>query len=105
MKTLLCVLCLLAGPAVALANDNLLIIGDSLSKEYEFEGPGIGIDTFPPPSPYPQNWCEMLDDRRRADFDFGDSDVHSDIRALSHDYNWSVPGSFASEWHNDYLDD
>ncbi len=87
------------------ANDNVLIIGDSLSKEYRYEGAGIGIETFPPPSPYPLNWCELLDDRRRPYFDFGDADAHSDIRLLGHDYNWSVPGSYAREWHDAYLND
>lgn len=103
MKPLLLVLFLLAGPVPAPASDHLLIIGDSLSKEYLVEGAGIGIDVFPPPSPYPKNWCELLDDRRKAFFDFGDYDVHTDIRAAGHDYNWSVPGSYASDWREDYL--
>jgi hypothetical protein len=96
-------LLLLAGAFAAPAQSHLLIIGDSLSKEYDVEGPGIGIDVFPPPSPYPKNWCELLDDRRPDYFDFGDFDVHSDLRAAGHDYNWSVPGSYAEDWREDYL--
>ena len=105
MKIIPSLLCLLAGLLPAAAVDHVLIIGDSLSKEYVVEGAGIGIDVFPPPSPYPKNWCEMLDSRRGTFFDFGGSDVHSDIRAAGHDYNWSVPGSYASDWRNDYLPD
>ncbi len=103
MKKLISLLCLLAGPVPAPAADHLLIIGDSLSKEYDVEGAGIGIDVFPPPSPYPKNWCELLDSRRGAFFDYGDFDVHTDIRAAGHDYNWSVPGSYAADWREDYL--
>lgn len=103
MKTILSVLLLLASHFAAAASDHHLIIGDSLSKEYEIEGPGIGIDVFPPPSPYPKNWCELLDRRRPDFFDYGDLDVHSDIRAAGHDYNWSVPGSYASDWRDTYL--
>lgn len=105
MRLKITVLLGMASLLTARAGENVLIIGDSLSKEYEYEGPGIGIDTFPRPSPYPQNWCEILDDRRHDFFDFGDSDFHSDERLLGHDYNWSIPGSFAEEWHNDYLAD
>lgn len=89
--------------ALARAGDKHLIIGDSLSKEYDVEGPGIGIDVFPPPSPYPKNWSELLDWRRADFFDYGDFDFHTDIRAAGHDYNWSVPGSYAREWRETYL--
>ena len=103
MKTLFSVLCLRAALSVAAAGEKCLTIGDSLSKEYDVEAPGIGIDTFPPPSPYPKNWCELLDERRQAWFDFGSFDFHSDIRAAGHTYNWSVPGSYAADWRDDYL--
>lgn len=103
MKYMLFALCLLTVISAAPAADQFLIIGDSLSKEYEYEGPGIGIDTIPPPSPYPKNWCELLYKCRKEFFDFGDRDFHSDVRVLSHDYNWSIPGSFASEWRETYL--
>ena len=103
MKKWLPLLCLFATVTCSRAVDYHLIIGDSLSKEYEVEGPGIGIDLFPPPSPYPKNWCELLDRRRGDVFDFGDFDLHSDIRATGHDYNWSIPGSYAREWRDNYL--
>jgi len=103
MKMWFPALLLLTGVSAAPALDRFLIIGDSLSKEYEVEGPGIGVDVFPPPSPYPKNWCELLEQQREAFFDYGDFDAHSDIRAIGHDYNWSVPGSFASEWRTNYL--
>ena len=103
MKKWFPVLCFLSLSVLSRAVDYHLIIGDSLSKEYEVEGAGIGIDIFPPPSPYPKNWCELLDRRRGDIFDYGDFDLHSDIRAAGHDYNWSVPGSYARDWRETYL--
>lgn len=102
MKTWFPAFFLFVGLTSAPAVDHLLIIGDSLSKEYDVEGPGIGVDFFA--SPYPKNWCELLDDRRPAFFEYGEIELRSDLRApAGHDYNWSIPGSFASEWRNNYL--
>lgn len=86
----------------AAAAQQVVIIGDSLSKEYEYELLGIGgnqdaIGT--------RNWCEILDEHRHEEFDFGGSGTHADLRLIGHKYNWSVPGSTADDWRNDYLTD
>ena len=49
------------------AAQQMLIIGDSLSKEYEYEWAGIGGDAGVTPV---KNWAEILDDKRHANFDF-----------------------------------
>ena len=84
----------------AAAADQMLIIGDSLSKEYEYEWAGIGGDAGVTPV---MNWAEILDDRRHTNFDFGTSATFNDLRLIAHHYNWSVPGAFAHEWWDKYL--
>ena len=82
------------------AAQQMLIIGDSLSKEYEYEWAGIGGDSGVTPV---MNWAEILDDKRHTNFDFGTSATFNDLRLIGHHYNWSVPGSFAYEWWGTYL--
>ncbi len=82
------------------AAQQLLIIGDSLSKEYEYEGDYIGGADAPAGL---HSWTEILDDKRHSYFDFGTSSTYADVRLLGHRHNWSIPGSFASEWINKYL--
>jgi len=84
----------------AAAAQQMLIIGDSLSKEYEYEWAGIGGDAGVTPV---MNWAEILDDRRHTNFDFGTSATFNDLRLIAHHYNWSVPGAFAHEWWDKYL--
>lgn len=79
----------------AAAAEKVLIIGDSLSKEYEIEWLGIGGDWWAPPV---KNWCEILDDRRGGWFDFGSSGTFSDWRLAGHECNWSIPGSETPDW-------
>ena len=86
--------------SLASAAQQLLIIGDSLSKEYEYEGAFIGGEDAPPGL---HSWTEILDDKRHSYFDFGTSSSYPDLRLQGHRHNWSVPGSFADEWYNDYL--
>lgn len=77
------------------AADNVLILGDSLSKEYEIEWLGIGGDPFSLPV---KNWCEILDKRRGGYFEYGSSGTYSDWRLVGHKYNWSLPGSETPTW-------
>ncbi|MES2706706.1 MAG: SGNH/GDSL hydrolase family protein [Verrucomicrobiota bacterium] len=88
-------LALLCSAGAALAAEKVLIIGDSLSKEYEIEWLGIGGDPFSKPV---ENWCEILDNRRGAWFEFGGSGTYEDWRVAGHEYNWSLPGSETSAW-------
>ena len=84
----------------AAAAQQMLIIGDSLSKEYEYEWAGIGGDAGVTPV---MNWAEILDDRRHTNFDFATSATFNDLRLIAHHYNWSVPGAFAHDWWDKYL--
>ena len=77
------------------AADQLVIIGDSLSKEYEYEISGIGGNAD---AQGIMSWAEILDEYRHKDFDFGSSAIRADLRLIGHSYNWSVPGSFARQW-------
>lgn len=85
----------------AVGAERVLIIGDSLSKEYEVEWLGIGGAPLVSPKP---NWAEILDERRAQWFEFGNSGVFGDWRLIGHDYNWSIPGSYARDWPG-YLED
>lgn len=99
-RLFLCAISMVLGYAThAPAADQLLVIGDSLSKEYEYEYAGIGGSSK---AKNIRNWCEILDDKRHSYFDFGASAVYTDLRLIGHKYNWSVPGSFANQW-VDYL--
>lgn len=93
-------LCLFASSPAGHAAKQLLIIGDSLSKEYEYEILGIGGNSQ---AAGIRNWCEILDDKRHGNFDFGTSATFNDLRLLGHHYNWSVPGSLADDWWSTYL--
>ncbi|MBP7950336.1 MAG: hypothetical protein KA004_11815 [Verrucomicrobiales bacterium] len=79
--------------------DTLLIIGDSLSKEYLYELDYIGGED----ADGIKNWNEILDQRRSQYFEYGPEGDHVDLRLIGHEYNWSVPGSDADDWWNDYL--
>ena len=72
--------------------DKIVILGDSLSKEYEFS---FQLDGFGNASSV-RNWIEILDDDRNAFFDLGS---RKNVRVIfrdfffRHDYNWAVPGA------------
>lgn len=100
LHSLFCLFVFLTGLLTsARAQQQLLIIGDSLSKEYEYEIAGIGGNSK---ARNIRNWAEILDDKRHSHFDFGSSSTYPDLRLLGHQYNWSIPGSFAKQW-VDYL--
>jgi lysophospholipase L1-like esterase len=77
------------------AAEKVLIIGDSLSKEYEIEWLGIGGDFWALPV---KNWTEILDDRRGDWFEYGNSGSFADWRLAGHECNWSIPGSETPDW-------
>jgi lysophospholipase L1-like esterase len=94
MKRLLMIMVLIASPATAPA-EQCLVLGDSLTKEYEAEFPGL----FPtnPTAWLARNWIEILHQHRTDWFDTGAWDVYADIRATGHAHNWAVPGATTSE--------
>lgn len=91
MRSLLAASLLLGAP-LSEAAEQVVVLGDSLSKEYEFS---FRLDGFSNASSV-RNWIEILDTERR---DFFDQGSHIDVNFLfldiffRHQYNWSVPGS------------
>jgi lysophospholipase L1-like esterase len=79
----------------AQAAQQCLVIGDSLTKEYEVEFPVL----------YPQNrdawdsrnWIEILHEERHAWFDQGSFSAYYDVRITGHKHNWAFPGATTSE--------
>jgi hypothetical protein len=84
----------LLSPATSLAGQ-LVVLGDSLSKEYQVTFLGIG---GAPNAAHIRNWCEILDERRHDDFDMGSFSTFADSRLTGHALNWSIPGSLAADW-------
>ena len=72
-----------------------LVIGDSLTKEYEVEFPVL----------YPENrgawdarnWIETLHEWRHDWFDLGHFQVWPDVRIVGHKHNWAFPGATTQE--------
>ncbi|HYF34485.1 MAG TPA: GDSL-type esterase/lipase family protein, partial [Prosthecobacter sp.] len=87
----------LALPAL-LAAEQCVVIGDSLTKEYEVEFPAL----FPqnPESWDSRNWIEILHQRRTGWFDTGPFAHNNDPRLVGHEYNWAFPGATAVEIKN-----
>ena len=83
------------GAAVRAAAGDLVVLGDSLSKEYAVTFLGIGGNLS---AAHVRNWAEILDDRRNDAFDMGSFATFADWRLTGHALNWSIPGSFASDW-------
>jgi lysophospholipase L1-like esterase len=82
----------------AAAGENVLIIGDSLSKEYETEFKGLYPDH--PDAWDARNWNEILDARRNAKFDMGSWGIYADFRLTGHTFNCAKPGGTAREFRN-----
>ncbi len=87
-----CLLFLVAAPAHA---EQCLVIGDSLSKEYEIEFPAL----FPrnPASWSNRNWAEILHERRTPWFDLGRWNAFADPRLVGHAHNWAFPGATTAQ--------
>lgn len=89
--------CVLAAVGAA-AGEKVLVIGDSLSKEYEAEFKALYPDR--PDAWRARNWNELLDARRNAKFDLGSWGVFADFRLTGHTFNCAKPGGTAREFRN-----
>jgi lysophospholipase L1-like esterase len=84
----------ISSPAL-LAAEQCLVLGDSLSKEYEVEFPVL----------YPRNraawdarnWSEILHEQRSQWFDTGKFSAYADYRIIGHKHNWAFPGATTQE--------
>ena len=103
-RRLLPALCLLTAAPLC-AQQKLLVIGDSLTKEYRITFPGLsgvaeGLDAT---NPGARNWAEILDDHRGGTCDLGRFrntlffDMWNDLRLIGHEYNFAVPGFTARQ--------
>jgi lysophospholipase L1-like esterase len=81
--------------SASLHAEQCLVIGDSLSKEYEVEFPAL----FPrnPASWDSRNWAEILHERRGTWFDLGRWKGFTDPRLIGHEHNWAFPGATSSQ--------
>lgn len=79
----------------ALHADQCLVIGDSLTKEYEIEFPIL----FPrnPEAWDSRNWAEILHQHRNGRFDLGKWGAYPDPRIAGHRHNWAFPGIKTAE--------
>ncbi|MCW0217998.1 MAG: GDSL-type esterase/lipase family protein [Prosthecobacter sp.] len=77
------------------AAQQCLVIGDSLTKEYEVEFPAL----FPqnPASWSARNWVEILHEHRNTWFDLGRFSGYVDPRLTGHEHNWAFPGATTAE--------
>ena len=76
--------------------EKIIVIGDSLSKEYELEFPLLNPSN--PAAWDERNWLELLSEHRADYVDIGKQAVWPDSRLLGHEYNYAFPGSTTSEW-------
>lgn len=86
--------CLTMGVPLVRA-EQCLVIGDSLTKEYEAEFPGLYPNN--PASWQARNWIEILHQHRTDWFDLGTWSGYWDVRATGHRYNWALPGATTTE--------
>jgi lysophospholipase L1-like esterase len=82
-------------PPCVRAAQQCLVVGDSLTKEYEVEFPIL----FPsnPQSWASRNWIEILHQHRNAWFDLGNFSSYADPRITGHEHNWGFPGAQTQE--------
>lgn len=94
--SVLLAVCLMSAPLVQA--EQCLVIGDSLSKEYETEFKGLYPNN--PASWQARNWTEILHQHRTDWFDTGTWSAYWDVRATGHRYNWALPGATTTEIRN-----
>ncbi len=99
MKNLLLAACVAIGlfstSVQAAAGQHCLVIGDSLSKEYEVEFPALypsNRDSWKA-----RNWIEILAEQRNAWFDIGHLQAFYDPRLIGHEFDWAFPGAKTQE--------
>jgi len=78
--------------------EQCLVIGDSLTKEYEEEFPALYPSN--PASWQARNWIELLHQNRTDWFDTGTWGAYSDPRLTGHAYNWAFPGATTTDIRN-----
>ena len=88
----------LLAAAPATAGEHVLVMGDSLTKEYQSEFAVLYPDH--PEAWQARNWIEILDARRNGQFDLGSWELYLDWRLTGHEYNWARPGGTAREFRN-----
>jgi lysophospholipase L1-like esterase len=88
--------------SLTLRAEQCLVIGDSLTKEYEAEFPGL----FPnnPASWQARNWIEILHQHRTGWFDLGTWSFYPDPRLTGHRFNWAFPGATTTDIRNKLSD-
>jgi len=91
------VLSLMPPPEVQ-AGDKVLVLGDSLTKEYQSEF--VALYPTNPDAWGARNWIELLDSRRNEQFDLGPWQIFTDWRLTGHQYNWARPGGTARDFRN-----
>ena len=92
MRTVLCLLLILHASVRA---EQCLVIGDSLTKEYEVEFPLL----FPGnvSAAQARNWIEILHQHRTGWFDTGAFSTYGYPRLTGHRFNWAIPGATTAE--------
>lgn len=83
---------------LTLRAEQCLVIGDSLTKEYEAEFPGLYPNN--PASWQARNWIEILHQHRTDWFDIGTWSAYSDPRLTGHRFNWAFPGATTTDIRN-----
>lgn len=76
--------------------EKMVVIGDSLSKEYELEFPLLNPGN--PAAWDERNWLELLSEHRGEYIDIGKQAAWPDSRLVGHEYNFAFPGSTTAEW-------
>lgn len=94
---------LVSTASVAVAGKHPMVIGDSLSKEYQSEFPLLYPEN--PKAWSARNWCEILDSRRKEFFDLGSWGTYADYRVTGHTYNFAKPGGTSREARNFLIQD
>ncbi len=84
-------------PELLTAQTKVLVIGDSLSAEYEYSTPFSAPDSDELDA-NTLNWIEILDQERDTEIDFGSESTHGDLRAAGFKYNWGIPGGETDVW-------
>jgi lysophospholipase L1-like esterase len=80
------------------AADQLMIIGDSLSKDHKVEFIALYPDN--PKAWDARNWAEILNAERNDRFDLGSTSLYPDLRIQGLEYNFAKPGGTTREYRN-----
>ncbi|MGV3664412.1 MAG: SGNH/GDSL hydrolase family protein [Prosthecobacter sp.] len=98
MMQRLCVLLVFLMSVSLVRAERCLVLGDSLTKEYETEFKGLYPQN--PAAWQARNWVEILHQHRTDWFDMGPWGTYRDPRVTGHRYNWALPGATTTEIRN-----